>query len=47
LASRSAAAFSRRGPQHHRTNGDHDEPEQKQQPIAVDELAEARFGEGA
>jgi hypothetical protein len=38
--------FSAR-PQHHRTNGDHDESEQKQQPIAVDELAEARPGEGA
>ena len=26
-------------PQHHRTHGDHDESEQKQQPIAVDKLA--------
>ena len=34
-------------PQHHRADGDHDEPEQKQEPIAVDELAEARSGEGA
>jgi hypothetical protein len=34
-------------PQHHGTNGDHDEPEQKQEPIAVDELAQARSREGA